>query len=274
VTSIVGRLSIMLLRVFCADSSGGMMDQAEEDLVNCITDTALQNNPRFEWDDMELFHARCEVLVRLVGFTGRKSLARFYSRGQTVNASRAMHEVLIEFCQKPDGVIAPTDKRSIFGRFTDRPICSAVYMARSGQAGFDMVTFENKSGGGYVAIFVDTKYSAPEATTSLGSEEAGRKWAHCLTWRKDSEAAKILGIGPEDCFLVLASWRSGEPVAIQAREARDEDSHILVLGRAELTHFYTPTLVSRPHWIAGRALVQVEGDDGLSPHAEGRDPNP
>ncbi len=123
-----------------------------------------------------------------------------------------------------------------------------------------MVTFEEKSGGGFVAIFVDTKYSAPQATTSLGLEEARRRWALCLAWRKESEAARIMEIGPEDCFLVLASWSSGEPVAIQAREMMDKDSHILVLGRAELTHFYTPTLVSRPHWIAGRDLVRIEGE--------------
>ncbi len=123
-----------------------------------------------------------------------------------------------------------------------------------------MVTFEKKSGGGYVAIFVETKYSAPEATTILGSDEARRKWAHCLAWRENSEAARIMGIGPEDCFLVVASWRCGEPAAIQAREGMDKDSHILVLGRAELTRFYTPTLVSRPHWIAGSNLVRVEGN--------------
>ena len=142
-----------------------------------------------------------------------------------------------------------------------------------------MVTFEEKSGGGYVAIFVDTKYAAPQATTTLGSEEARRKWAHCLAWREESEAARIMKIGPEDCFLVVASWRSGEPVAIQATEALDKDSHILVLGRAELTRFYTPTLVSRPHLILGRDLAGVEGPaaaggDSLPPQAGLRDPTP
>jgi hypothetical protein len=111
-----------------------------------------------------------------------------------------------------------------------------------------------------VAIFVETKYTAPEATTTLVSDEARRKWAHCLAWRENSEAARIMGIGPEDCFLVVASWRCGEPTAIQAREGMDKDSHILVLGRAELTRFYTPTLVSRPHCIAGSNLVRVEGN--------------
>jgi hypothetical protein len=260
VTSIVGRLSIMLLRVFCAGSSSGM-NQAKENLVDCITETVLQNDPRFEWVDMEVFHAQFEVLVRLVGHTGPKSLAKFYARNRTLHAPKAIREVSIEFCNKTDGVIAPTDtQRSIFGGFLDQPTCSAVYLARSGQAGFDMVTFEKKSGGGYVAIFVETRYSKPEATTTLGSKEARQKWAHCLAWRENSEAARILEISPDDCFLVVASWRSGEPAAIQASEVMDEDSHILVLGRAELTRFYTPTLVSRPHWIAGSNLVRVEGN--------------
>jgi hypothetical protein len=83
VTYIVARLSIMLLRAFCADGSGGMLNKAKADLVKCIKETALQNDLRFEWYDMELFHAHCEVLVRLVGFTGRKSLAEFYSRDNT-----------------------------------------------------------------------------------------------------------------------------------------------------------------------------------------------
>ena len=47
-------------------------------------------------------------------------------------------------------------------------------------------------------------------------------------------------------------------MAIQRREAEDDESHILVLGRAELTRFYTPTLVSRPHLIAGQDLVRFE----------------
>ncbi len=151
-----------------------------------------------------------------------------------------------------------------------------------------MVTFEEKAGGGHVAIFVDTKHSAPEATTTLGSEEARRKWLHCLAWREESEAAKILRIGPKDCFLVVASWRSGDPVTIQATrsEAVDDDSRILVLGRTELARFYTPTLVSRPHLILCRDLAGFEepaaagpraaaaGGDSLQPQAGLRDPTP
>jgi hypothetical protein len=167
-TSIVARLSIMLLRVFCR--YGGIVIQSKKDLVKCIRKTALQNDPRFEWDDMEAFHAQCEVLVRLVGYTGRMSLDEFYCRGyDELYASKAIRDVSIEFCTKTDGVIGRNDERSIFNRFTDRPSCNAVYLARSGQAGFDMVTFEEKTGGGYVAIFVDAKHSEPDATTKLGS---------------------------------------------------------------------------------------------------------
>jgi hypothetical protein len=280
---IVARLSIMLLRVFCSGYASGMMNPAKVDLVKCIKKTALQIDPHFEWDDMKLFHAHCEVLMRLLGCTERTSLDEFYFRDNDLKASKAIREVSIEFCNKTDGVIAQTDKRSIFHGFTDHPmipICSAVYMARSGQAGFDMVTFEEKSGGGHVAIFVDTKYSAPEATTTLpvGSEEARQKWAHCLAWREESEAARIMGIGPEDCFLVMASWRCSQIVDIQETEAMDDDSHILVLGRRELTRFYTPTLVSRAHLIAGQDLVLVEGastgGDGMRSQAELRHPTP
>jgi hypothetical protein len=292
VTSIVPRLSIMLLRVFCA--CWDYRDRATRDLVECVAETALQNEPRFEWDDAARFHAQCEVLVRLAGCTGRKSLAEFYTRGDSLLAPKAIRDQLIEFCTKTDGVIGAQDRRSIFHGFDGRPSCRAVHMAGSGQEGFDMVAFEEKAGGGHVAIFVDTKHrdhdAEPdsEATTTLESEEARRKWARCLAWRENSEAAGMLGIGPGDCFLVLASWncRSEPMAAIQAREALEDESHILVLGRAELARFYTPTLVSRRHLIAGRDLVRVgvEGPaasgpaaaqcDGLSLQAEVRDPNP
>ena len=123
-----------------------------------------------------------------------------------------------------------------------------------------------------MAIFVDTKYASQEATAALRPGEAQRKWAQCLAWREESEAARIMGIGQEDCFLVVASWHSGEHLAIQAMKAMDKDSHVLILGREELTRFYTPTLVSRPHLIAGRDLVGVAGaaagGDDLDPQAE------
>ena len=43
----------------------------DQGLAKCIRETVLQNNPRFEWDDMELFNAlaQCEVLVLPVGCT-------------------------------------------------------------------------------------------------------------------------------------------------------------------------------------------------------------
>jgi len=255
VTSIVPRLSIMLLRVFCANSCGAIMNQAESDLVKCIAETVLQNDERFEPDDMALFHAQCEVLVRLAGRTGRMSLAGFYARGDAWSAPKAIRDVPIEFCTKTDGVIGGKDMRSIFRGVSNHPSCRAVYMASSGQAGFDLVTFEGKAGGGHVAIFVDTQRSEAEATTPLGAEEARWKWAHCLAWREQSAAAGMLGVGPEDCFLVVASWRCCEPEPTGAGEAMDDESHILFLGRAELARFYTPTLVSRPHLIADRDVL-------------------
>jgi hypothetical protein len=59
-TCIVPRPSIMLLRAFCATG-----ENADADLVKGITGTALKNDPRFKKDDVEAFHADCEVLKRL-----------------------------------------------------------------------------------------------------------------------------------------------------------------------------------------------------------------
>ena len=214
------------------------------------------NVPRFEWEDMELFHAHCEVLVQLVGWTGPISLAEFYTRTVHFRAPKATKEVSVEFCKKTDGVISRDDVQSIFRGFTDRPTCSAVYMAPAGQAGFDMVTFVKEAGGSpnrYVTIFVEAKYSRPQAKTKLKLREPRKKWEHCLAWLRGSEAAKLLEIRPEDCFLVIASWWSGKALAFQAPEAEDDVSQILVLGREEeLSQFYTPTLVSSPNYIADR----------------------
>lgn len=259
VIAVVPRLSIMLLRVFCARLG---TEKAERDLKKCIAETALRSDPSFDFNDMELFHARWEVLVRLVGSTGPMTLSEFYGRVEFTNMPKAAVEVSIDFCAKTEGVISWHDKRSIFGGFTGKPSCRAVYLAKHGQAGFDMVLFEARTGGGHVAIFIDTKYSTPESTTRLKSDEPAKKWQHCLSWCADSEAARALGVGPEDCFLVIASWRCGDPEAIRAKEARDDKSRTVVLGRADLMRLYTPTLVSQPHFIMGEQLVRVEEADG------------
>ena len=57
---------------------------------------------------------------------------------------------------------------------------------------------------------------------------------------------------------MIASWRHGNPRSIQDRESLDKDSHVLVLGREDLTRLYTSTLVSRMHFIYGQSIVRVE----------------
>ena len=88
---LVPRLSIMLLRAFC-------MISGEWDLVNCITAAALCSDPMF--DDMEVFHAQWEVLLRLVGCVGKMSLADFYSRNHKIqksnSSSKTNHRILRE----------------------------------------------------------------------------------------------------------------------------------------------------------------------------------
>lgn len=185
------------------------------------------------------------------------SLAEFYSRDQLQKRPISTTKVVIDFCTKTEGVISWDNEQSIFGKSFDKPSCCAVYTAKSGQDGFDMVIFERKLKGGYIAIFVEIK-SDPNSKTRLGFKEVQEKRSLCLAWSKHSRACKELGIGSEDCFLVVASWRHGDPVRVQGVEALDSQSHILILGREDLTLLYTPTLVSRLHFITGNKLVRVE----------------
>jgi len=248
----VPRLSIMRLRVYARTE---LFFGVDKDIFACIKLAALRSDPRFQFTDMEAFHAQWEVLVRLVGWACQMSLADFYRRDGQTEMPMTAERVAIDFCAKTDGVIAGSDERSIFGGFSATPSCQAVYMSNSCQWGFDMVMFEKKVGGGHVAIFINTEYSRPSAEMTLRKSDLGPKWVHCLEWCKKSEAIKTLKIAPEDCFLVMASWRFGNPVKLRKDLLLDQASRILLLDRKDLTRLYTPTLVSRPHLITGNSLV-------------------
>jgi hypothetical protein len=251
----VPRLSIMRLRVYARTE---LFFGDDKNIFACIKLAALRSDPKFQFTDMEAFHAQWEVLVRLVGWARQMSLADFFRRDGQSEMPMTTERVAIDFCAKTDGVIAGSDERSIFGGFSATPSCQAVYMANSGQWGFDMVMFEKKVGGGHVAIFVDTKYSHPSAQTTLRKSDLGLKWVNCLEWCKKSEAIKALKIALEDCFLVMASWRFGNPVILRKELLLDQASRILLLDRNDLMRLYTATLVSRPHLITGNSLVRVE----------------
>ena len=248
----VPRLSIMRLRVF---EMTELFFGDDKNLIACIKVTALRSVPEFHFTNLEVFHAHWEMLVRLVGWAGQMSLADFYRRDGLSVMPRTTEKVTIDFCAKTDGVIAASDERSIFGGLSAMPSCQAVYLAHSGQRGFDMVMFEKKVGGGHVAIFVDTKYSQRNAETYLKRTDLGQKWDSCLEWCRSSQAIRALKVVPEECFLVMASWRIGNPAKFRRDLLLDHDSRILLLDRNDLTSLYTPTLVSRPHWLTGNSLV-------------------
>jgi hypothetical protein len=67
----------------------------------------------------------------------------------------------------------------------------------------------------------------------------------------------VFKVTPQDCFLVLASWRHTS-ASIRQELLLDQDSRIMLLDRNDLTSLYTSTLVSRPYLISGSSLVRVE----------------
>ena len=109
-TAIVPRLSIMVLRVFEADVAA----ESQPELAACLREVAISSTLNFDLNDIKLFHAHWEVLARLVGWTGKMSLAKFYSRNYRRRKPMAKKCVVIDFCLKTDGLIEWRDKRSIF----------------------------------------------------------------------------------------------------------------------------------------------------------------
>jgi hypothetical protein len=243
----------MRLRVFART---GLIYGDNVKVFTCIKMVAFRTDPRFYFSGMEVFHAHWEVLVRLVSWTGKMSLADFYRRICHLEMPKTTEKVIIDFCSKTD-VVAASDARSIFGSLSATPSCRAVYLAHSGQEGFDMILIERKVDGGHVAIFVDTKSLHPSAATYLEKSVLKQKWDLCLSWRQSSQATKALELAPDDCFLVIVSWRN---VAAKIRDELllDQGSRIVLLDHYQLTSLYTPTLVSRLHLITGNKLALVE----------------
>jgi hypothetical protein len=257
----VPRLSIMRLRVFALHAAisakPGILSQDDSNLLESMAVPALRTDPQYDSRDMEHFHAHWEVLVRLVGWTGKMSVHDFYHRSGKADIPRWTEGVTIDFCAKKDGIVSQSEEGSIVGGFFATPNCESVYVVRNSRNGFDMVLFERKVGGGHVAIFIDTKYSNPGAETHLDASEVGRKWELCRQWCQKSEAIETLRVTAEDCFLVVPSWRNACS-GLRERISLERNGHILLLDRSDLTELYTPTLASRPHWIAGNELVRVE----------------
>jgi hypothetical protein len=134
----------------------------------------------------------------------------------------------------------------------------------SNNSGFEMVTFEKKVGGGYIAINIECKFSWPNSTTTLSSSEIYNKYESTerkylnhvikepqMITRSDKKVSQAnntpvgkLGMTKEDIYLVVISWRKVgklEPNVV-------DNKNIIVVEKENLEKIYSPSLVSRPQF--------------------------
>ena len=119
----------------------------------------------------------------------------------------------------------------------------------------DGAAFELKADhSGFIAINFECKFSEPGATTVLNPEEdVARKYKlmmkayrpHLVSGKfatgTDKSAVGELQLKPKDVFLVICSWRNCA--------VKPPNDNIIILSRTELERLYSPSLVSRPHFL-------------------------
>ena len=241
---IVPRSSIMQIR------SIKRVEQEDLVLMRCLNAVVLQKRANFQPEELEVFHGNWEVMIRRLGVSGQMNLAEFYSRslGSEMKRPVAASQVMIDFSQKPDGLLRFDDARSAYrsgpGQNTDYFwSCRAVFLGAPRQPGFGLFTIERKaSGDGYVVIFVNNKYSNPSAKSTLDEDDLNHCWKGCKGFL-GNPVFEDLKITAADCFLVMAAWRTIE------LEQQNLNSRIIVLGREDLAELYTPSLITRPQFI-------------------------
>jgi len=117
----------------------------------------------------------------------------------------------------------------------------------------DSAAFEQKVGGGFIAINWENKFSEPGATTVLDPEyDVKRKYELMMNAYKPHlvggkyagrtrSAVGELQLKSEDVFLVVCSWRHCN--------VKPPNNNVIILTRTELERLYSPSLVSRPHFL-------------------------
>ncbi|GES76038.1 hypothetical protein GLOIN_2v1783590 [Rhizophagus clarus] len=113
--------------------------------------------------------------------------------------------------------------------------------------GFEMVMFEKKTEGGYIAINVECKFSYPDSVSKLSSDKIRKKYKSVRTKyfshvKSDSETIiGELGMTIDDIYLVMVTWRDMGKL--------DDDimnnKNIIIVEKKNLEVIYSPSLVSR-----------------------------
>jgi hypothetical protein len=136
---------------------------------------------------------------------------------------------------------------------------------KSTNSGFDMVTFEKKVEGGFIAINIKCKFSWPNSSTTLSSSEIRDKYESTekkyinhvkrepqsitrfikeVELQASDTSVGKLGMTKEDIYLVVISWRKVEKLDSNVKD----NKNIIVVRKENLENIYSPSLVSRPQF--------------------------
>jgi hypothetical protein len=122
-----------------------------------------------------------------------------------------------------------------------------------GNPRFDLLSVE-----GQVAVTVECKFSAPDATTSLSLTDikAKQDLTHealaTIDFVDDDGLLQKLNFEPKNIIQVFCAFRDvGENLAKKAPQ------NCIVLTRTDLCRLYSPTLASRPQFILSRSKTEI-----------------
>ncbi len=275
---IVPRLSPLLLRRYALSLAAN-----DQPIAKCLT-FMLATESNFSGLTYEQFHAWWEVLRRhlLPSSTSSSSSSSSQPAGLMTTLSKwyglatsSEYGTDPAFIVRPkagvlllDDVFPPSsaDVMASGHLLSFDALTNNVLLPKAGNKGFDMVIFEQKANcEGYIAINIECKFSAAESKTTL--EKAAIWDKHTLMMRqyanlmkgKGPAVLKQLSLGKTDLYLVIIAFRK-IPKNYPEIDRR-EGHHLITLGRKILQALYTPTLSSRPQFLASLEGNQEQGEE-------------
>ncbi|CAB4441815.1 unnamed protein product [Rhizophagus irregularis] len=262
VTSVIPTLTLVSLYYFCmTNSEDGDAKTVAKTLKNILL---LEDYFDFRSNDgkaFESFHMNWELLYRTLHDDGMEiNLPEIYGLDQEGVKIKIQRKEIVklprdrefpnnEICDEKNNIIKDLEK------YIFVPM-------KSNNSGFEMVIFEKKVGGGYIAINIECKFSWPKSNTSYSDIQKKYKSTvdkylnHIKTepqmktrsTKMELQATNTpvgkLEMTKDDIYLVVISWRNVANLDSDIRR----NKNIIVVKKENLEKIYSPSLVSRPQF--------------------------